>query len=345
MIIGNRKIGLNQKPFIVAELSGNHNNNLEQAYKLIEAASWAGVDAIKIQTFTADSITMNIKNNNFKILDKESLWKNQYLYNLYKKASTPYEWHEKIFKKAKSYNLICFSSPFDESAVDFLYDLKAPAFKIASFENNHIPLIKKVISTNKPTILSTGLINLKELNQVVKMFPKMDNLALLKCTSTYPASPKNINLKTIIDMKKKYNCEVGLSDHTIGTGVALASIAYGATIIEKHLTLNRKDKAVDSAFSLEPKEFKVLKDQSIDVWESLGKIKYGPTNLEKKSLKYRRSIFISKNVKKNEEANSSNLRVIRPATGMDPKYYFKILGKKFSKNLAKGTPLKKIHLK
>ena len=341
MIINNRKIGKDHEPFIIAELSGNHNNNLDKAMELVESAAWAGVDAIKIQTFTANSITLNIKSNDFKINDNKSLWKNKYLYDLYKKASTPYEWHEKIFKRAKKLNLICFSSPFDENAVDFLSDLDAPAYKIASFENNHIPLIKKVIQKNKPVILSTGMIDLKNLNLIVQMFNNKNKLALLKCTSTYPASPKDINLKTIYDMKKKFDCEVGLSDHTLGIGIALASISFGSTIIEKHLTLNRNDGAVDSKFSLEPKEFKQLKEQSTTVWQSIGKIKYGPTKAEKKSLKFRRSIYISKDVKKGGIITKDNIKVVRPANGLDPKFFFKILGKKFKKDFILGTPLKK----
>ena len=339
--IGNKSIGKSFKPFIIAEMSGNHNQSLEKALEIVDAAADSGADAIKLQTYTADTMTMDLKGGSFTIKDKNSLWKGENLHSLYKKAYTPWEWHPEIFARASKRNLICFSSPFDNSAVDYLEKLKVPAYKIASFENNHLPLIKKVASTKKPLIISTGMASLGELEEAVNIATNegCKDIVLLKCTSTYPASPLNSNLKTIPHLRELFNCQVGLSDHTLGIGVALGSVALGATVIEKHFTLSRKEGGVDSAFSLEPDEFKLLTVEAKKTWEALGNIKYGYTKDEKKSLIFRRSIYVYKDIKIGETFNDKNLRIIRPGDGAPPNLIFSILGKKAKKNFKKGTPL------
>ena len=300
--ISNKNISHKNEPFIVAEMSGNHNQSLKKAYKIIDEAKKCGVDAIKLQTYTADTLTINSSKKDFIINDKKSLWKNQQLYSLYKKAHTPWNWHKKIFDYCNKKKIICFSSPFDISAVNFLSKLNVPAFKVASFELNNTPLIEAIAKTKKPMIISTGLATLKEIKETVSICKKngCKKIILLKCTSTYPSRPEDSNIKTIIDLKKKFKCEVGISDHTKGIGVALASISQGVSFIEKHFTLDRKDGGVDSAFSLEPKEMKMLVEESKRAWKSLGKITYGPTKSERNSLKFRKSIYVIKNIKKNE---------------------------------------------
>lgn len=341
MIIDNVKIGSAFKPYIIAELSGNHNQSLERAIKIIKAAAKSGVDALKIQTYTADTMTLNVKSKKFYIKDKKSLWANNSLYDLYKKAYTPWEWHEKIFKEAKKLNLTCFSTPFDITAVEFLEKLKVPAYKIASFENNDIPLIKKIASTKKPIIMSTGVSTLNDLIYSYDQIKKhnKNNLALLKCTSTYPATPKDSNILTINHMKDLFDCEIGLSDHTLGIGVSIAAISHGASIIEKHFTLDRSEGGVDAAFSLEPEEMKNLVIEAKNAWESLGQIKYGILKSEHNSIKYKRSIYVSKNVKKGDIINEENIRIIRPGYGLNPRYYDQVIGREFKKNITKGTPL------
>jgi len=339
--IGNITVGEKHPPFIIAEMSGNHNQSLKRALKIIEEAKKCGANAIKLQTYTPDTITLNIKNNEFKIKDKKSLWSGSYLYQLFKKAYTPWEWHLPIMERAKELNMICFSTPFDESAVDFLEKLNVPAYKIASFENNHIPLIKKIAKTKKPIIISTGLAKISEITELVNLIKeaKCKNLILLKCTSNYPALPKDANLKTIPFLKKKFNCQIGLSDHTLGIGVATASVALGASVIEKHFTLKKSDGGVDSAFSLEPHELKNLVIETRKAWEGLGKIFIGPTSNEINSLQFRRSIYVSNDIKKGFKFDKKNISVIRPANGLHPKYYSKIIGKKAKKDLIKGKPL------
>ena len=336
------EISSNSEPFIIAEMSGNHNQSLEKAINIVEAAAKTGVQAIKLQTYTADTITLNIKGGDFEIKDNNSLWHGKNLHELYAKASTPWEWHAAIFKKAKDLNLICFSSPFDESAVDFLEDLNTPAYKIASFENNHIPLIKKVALTGKPLIISTGMASLGELEESIAAARDSGakDIILLKCTSSYPASPQDTNIKTIPHLKKLFNCEVGLSDHTLGIGVGVASIALGASVIEKHFTLSRDEGGVDSAFSLEPNEMKLLVEESKRAWQAIGSIKYGPTEKEKNSLIFRRSIYVSEDINKGEKFTTNNLRIVRPGFGESPAYYERILGKISPKDLKKGTPFK-----
>jgi pseudaminic acid synthase len=341
IIVEGRKIGPNHKPFIIAEMSGNHNQSLERALAIVEAAAKAGAHALKIQTYTADTMTLNLENPEFKIEDGDSLWKGHTLYQLYQQAYTPWEWHKPIFDRARELGMIPFSTPFDETAVDFLEELDVPMYKIASFENTDIPLIKKVASTGKPMIISTGMATVAELDETVRAAREAGckDLVLLKCTSTYPASPENTNILTIPHMRELFDCQVGLSDHTMGVGVAVASVALGATVIEKHFTLSRADGGVDSAFSMEPNELKTLVVETERAWQALGQITYGPTEKEKSSLKFRRSIYVAKDIKQGEKFNKENLRVVRPGYGLAPKYYEQLIGKEAKQDIKAGTPL------
>ena len=340
--IKKRIISQKKSPFIIAEMSGNHNGSLREALKIVDLASIAGADAIKLQTYTPDTITMKSKRSEFFIKDKKNLWKNNSLYDLYKKAHTPWSWHKKIFERAKKRKLIYFSSPFDETAVDFLEKLNVPLYKIASAESNHFPLLKKVAKTGKPIIMSTGLATLNELKESVNYLRKngCKQLALLKCTSAYPAEPKDLNLVTIKRLREVFNCEVGFSDHSLGIGAAITAISYGATIIEKHFTVE-KNKGVDGAFSSEVSEMKRLKEESLVSWSSKGKVFFGPTKNEKIFKKYRRSIYVSKNIKKGEIFSNNNIKVIRPSLGLHPKYFTDIIGKISKKDINKGEPFKK----
>jgi len=335
------KIGLQYKPFIIAELSGNHNQSLERALEIVEAAANAGAHALKLQTYTADTMTLDVPDGDFFIDDEKSLWHGKNLYELYQIAYTPWEWHEPIIKRANKLGMICFSTPFDESAVDFLESLNVPAYKIASFENADLPLIKKVASTGKPMIISTGMATLSELDETVRTIREAgcEEFVLLKCTSNYPATPENSNVLTIPHMRELFNCEVGLSDHTMGVGAAVAAVAYGATVIEKHFTLSRADGGVDSAFSLEPDEMKQLVIETERAWQSLGKIQYGPTEAEKPSLKFRRSLYIAQDMKCGDVLTPENLRIVRPGMGLAPKYYEILLGRRVSRDVKKGEPL------
>src|SRR3972149_11433134 len=339
--IGNRWAGSGYPPFVIAEMSGNHNQSLEKALEIVKAASQSGAHALKLQTYTADTLTINVESENFVINDPNSLWNRQSLYNLYQKAYTPWEWHEPIFKRCSELGLIAFSTPFDETSVDFLEVLDTPAYKIASFENNHLPLIRKAASTGRPLIISTGMATIAELDEAVGTARDAGckDLILLKCTSTYPATPEDTNLLTIPHLRQLFGAEVGLSDHTLGIGVAGASIALGATIIEKHFTLSRADGGVDSAFSMEPEEMKLLVEETHKAWQAVGKVSYGTTEKEKASAKLRRSIYIVDDIKKGEEFTSKNLRIIRPGEGLPPKYYDFLLGKRVSCNIKRGTPM------
>jgi len=341
MKIANRIINQAAPPFIIAEMSGNHNQSIDRAFAIVEAAAEAGVDAIKLQTYTADTLTLEVYGKDFIIKDNKSIWNGENLYSLYNSAYTPWEWHRSIIQKSNELGMFCFSSPFDESAVDFLEDLNVPAYKIASFENNHIPLIKKVASTKKPLIISTGMASIAEIDEAVSVAREngCEDLALLKCTSTYPSSPENSNILTIPHMRDLFSCEVGLSDHTMGIGTSIAAIAHGATVIEKHLTLDRTDGGVDSAFSLEPDELKNLVYEAERAWKSLGEIAYGVTDGEKKSAQFRRSLYLTEDIKKGDKLTSSNLRIIRPGFGLEPKFYEQLLGRKVNKDITRGTAL------
>ncbi|PHC79229.1 pseudaminic acid synthase [Bacillus pseudomycoides] len=339
--INGRKISRNHQPFIIAEMSGNHNQSLERALQIVEAAARAGAHALKIQTYTADTMTLDIDNKDFKIEDTNSLWKGNTLYKLYQQAYTPWEWHKPLFDKCTELGIIPFSTPFDETAVDFLESLNVPCYKIASFENTDIPLIRKAASTGKPLIISTGMATISELDETVTAarLAGCKDLILLKCTSTYPASPENTNIHTIPHMRELFQCEVGLSDHTLGVGAAIASVAMGATVIEKHFTLSRADGGVDSAFSMEADELNSLVVETERAWKSLGKIYYGPIDMEKSSLKFRRSLYVAQDMKAGDLLTTENIKAIRPGYGLAPKYLPILLGKKVKKDVAKGTPV------
>ena len=340
--IADRSIGAESPPFVIAEMSGNHNQSLERALSIVDEAAKSGAHAIKLQTYTADTLTMNVRGGSFAINDANSLWAGQNLYQLYNDAYTPWEWHAPIIERARELGLICFSSPFDETAIDFLQDLDVPAFKIASFEINHLPLIEKAASTGKPLIMSTGMASLGEIDLAVKTARNSgcSQLVLLKCTSTYPATPTNTNINTIPHLKQLFDVEVGLSDHTMGIGVAVASVALGASVIEKHFTLSRDDGGVDSAFSLEPSELTDLVVETRRAWQSLGDVSYGPTIAEEKSLIYRRSIYISEDIKAGDSFTKKNIRIIRPGDGLNPKFYKKLIGKKSPRAFKSGMPLR-----
>lgn len=339
MFIGNREVGAGAPPFIIAEMSGNHNQSLDRALEIVDAAATTGAHAIKLQTYTADTITLPVRGGDFDIADEKSLWKGRNLHELYEEAHTPWDWHQPIMERAKQHGMLCFSSPFDETAVDFLESLDVPAYKIASFENIHLPLIRQVAKTGKPMIISTGMASVAELDDAVRAAREAgcENLVLLKCTSTYPATPVNSNVLTIPHMRDLFGCDIGLSDHTMGVGVAVAAVAHGATVIEKHFTLRRADGGVDSTFSLEPEEMKSLVIETERAWQSLGRVVYGASKAEQKSLPFRRSIYIAEDINAGELLTEKNLRIVRPGFGIAPKYYEMLLGKKARSDLKAGT--------
>ena len=339
------KIGNSQKPFIIAELSGNHNGSLKNAIKLVRAAARCNVDAIKIQTYTADTMTLDSKKKGFVINNKSSIWHGYKLYNLYKKAHTPWAWHKKIFQEAKKHNLICFSSPFDETAINFLKKFNPPIYKIASFENTDLRLIKLAAKTKKILIISLGLATLSQIKKAVNTAKKngCKKLILLKCTSDYPASNSDINLSAIPILKRKFKCDIGLSDHTISLGAAIAAIGKGACVIEKHFKLNNV-KSVDSKFSLDEKQMKLFVKEIHNAWESIGKAKFGPVNNEKKNLQFRRSIYTTKKIKKGEIFSVKNIKCVRPGYGLDTIHFDKILNKRSKKNINEAVALTWSHI-
>lgn len=336
--IGNISIGRGNSPFVIAEMSGNHNQSLDRALLIVEAAAKSGAHALKLQTYTADTMTLAVNEGEFFIDDANSLWKGQSLHELYKQAYTPWEWHQPIMQRASELGMVCFSSPFDESSVDFLETLNVPAYKIASFENIHLPLIRKVASTGKPMIISTGMASVAEIYEAATAAREAgcDDLILLKCTSTYPANPENSNVLTIPHMRELFNCEVGLSDHTMGIGASIAAVAHGATVIEKHFTLSRADGGVDSTFSLEPHELESLMIETERAWQSLGSVVYGGTQDEKKSKIFRRSLYVAQDMEAGDVFTKDNLRIVRPGLGLPPKYYEQFLGRKIKKGVKKG---------
>ncbi len=339
--IAGRTIRQDYPPLIVAEMSGNHNQSLERALAIVDAAADAGAHALKLQTYTADTITLDLAEREFFISDPASLWKGTSLHALYQQAHTPWEWHKPIFERCRARGIIPFSSPFDASAVDFLEELDCPAYKIASPENVDIPLIKKAASTGKPLIISTGMATAAELDEAVSTARAAGNggVILLKCTTSYPASPEHSNLRTIPHLRELFDVAVGLSDHTLGVGVALASVALGASLIEKHFTLNRADGGVDSVFSIDPGELRTLVDESERIWKALGAVRYGPTELEVRNVKSRRSLYIAQDMRPGDTLTPENLRSVRPGHGLHTRYYELLLGRKINTAAPKGTPM------
>jgi N-acetylneuraminate synthase len=339
--IGQHQIGLDHPPFVIAEMSGNHKGSLERALAIVDAVADAGAQALKLQTYTADTMTLDLAEREFLIDDPQSLWAGRTLYDLYREAHTPWDWHAPIFERARQRGLVAFSTPFDATAVDFLESLDVPCYKIASFENVDLPLIRRVAATGKPLIVSTGLATLEEIADAVAAARDTGcrDLVLLKCTSAYPASPADSHLRTIPHLRAAFDCEVGLSDHTLGNGAALAAIALGATVIEKHVTLRRADGGVDSAFSLEPQELKQLVEDSERARLALGSVHYGPSANEVGSLRFRRSLYVVRDVRRGEELTRENVRAIRPGLGLPPKHLERVLGRRASRDIAAGTAL------
>lgn len=337
--IANRPIGRGHAPFVIAEMSGNHNQSLERALEIVDAAAATGAHALKIQTYTPDTMTLDLDEREFHIANPNSLWKGTSLYQLYAKAATPWDWHPAIFERAASHGMLAFSTPFDDTAVDFLEQLNVPCYKIASFENTDLPLIRRVAATGKPLIISTGMASVAELDETVRTARAAGcrDLVLLKCTSTYPATPENTNALTIPHMRDLFGCEIGLSDHTMGIGVAVAAVALGATVVEKHFTLNRADGGVDSTFSLEPAEMRALVVETERAWLGLGEVSYGMMEAERASLQFRRSLYVCEAVAAGERFTPANVRAIRPGLGLPPKYLEVVLGKKASRDIPKGT--------
>lgn len=341
MKIGEISVGAGRPPFIIAEMSGNHNQSLDRALEIVDAAAGAGAHALKLQTYTADTMTIDLQDGDFHIADPNSLWKGNSLHNLYQQAYTPWEWHKPIFERARKHGMAAFSSPFDETAVDFLQSLDVPCFKIASFENTDLPLIRKVAATGKPVIISTGMASVAELDESVRAAREAGckDLILLKCTSTYPATPENTNVATIPHMRTLFGCEIGLSDHTMGLGTAVAAVALGATVVEKHFTLSRSDGGVDAAFSAEPSEMRALVTETERAWQAVGKVTYGATKAEEKSKAFRRSIYVTEDLQEGDILTRSNLRTIRPGFGLPPKFYDQLIGRKVRKAVKRGTPM------
>jgi pseudaminic acid synthase len=340
--IGNVEVGHNHKPFIIAEMSGNHNGDMTRALELVKAAAAAGAHALKLQTYTPDTITINHKGGLFDITNPDSLWVGKNLYELYQEAHTPWEWHKEIFDYANSLGMLAFSSPFDETAVDFLETLNVPAYKIASFESNHFPLLKKVAQTGKPILISSGTSKLNELYESVQYLKAngAKDIIIFKCTSTYPATPENTHLRTIPVFQSVFeDCVIGLSDHTMGIGASVAAVALGARVIEKHFTLRRADGGVDSDFSLEPEELKALVVETERAFHALGGIQLDTQKVEKKSRQFKRSIYVTKAVKAGDTFTTENIRVIRPGDGLEPKFFEQVLGSVAKQDIAYGTPL------
>jgi pseudaminic acid synthase len=341
MHIGNKPVSREARPYLIAEMSGNHNQSLDRALAIVDAAAQSGADAIKLQTYTADTMTLNVRAPGFVIEDPKSLWHGRQLWELYQEAHTPWEWHAPIMARAAQHGMHCFSSPFDETAVDFLESLNVSAYKIASFEITDLALIRKAASTKKPLIMSTGMATAAEIDTAVRTAKQSGaaNVLLLKCTSTYPATPENSHISTIANMRDTFGCPVGLSDHTMGVGVAVGAVALGAVLVEKHFTLARADGGVDSTFSMEPAEFKLLREEADRAWQALGQVRYGPTEAEKASLAFRRSIYVSRDLRAGDVLSRENLRVVRPGFGLAPTHLESVLGQQIQRDATAGTPM------
>lgn len=338
--IAGRKIGVDHPPYVIAELSANHNGSLDRALEVIQMAKSAGADAVKIQTYTADTMTIDCDREDFMI--RGGLWDGYSLYGLYQQAYTPFEWHKDIFEYSRKLGITCFSTPFDESAVDLLEDLNAPAYKIASFEAIDLPLIKYVAGTKKPLIISTGMASYQEIGEAAEAAKSAgcEELVLLHCISGYPTPVDQANLRTLPDIAGSFGVIPGISDHTLGTIVSVASVALGACVIEKHVTLSREDKGPDSEFSIEPDELRALCSEARAVWKALGSAGYERKDAEKENVKFRRSIYVVEDIRAGEQFTEKNIRRIRPGYGLAPKYYGELIGRSAKTDLAKGTALK-----
>lgn len=338
--IGNKYVGEGERTFIVAEVSANHLQQYERAEAIIRAAKEAGADAVKLQTYTPDTITLDCDNDYFQIT-QGTIWDGTTLHKLYETAYTPWEWQPKLMKLAQDLGMECFSSPFDFTAVDFMQEMNMPAYKVASFEINDIPLIRKIARIGKPVIFATGIARLEDMERAVQVCREEGNeqVILLKCTSTYPAPYEDMNLKVIPNMAQVFDCITGLSDHSMGTAVAVASVALGAKMVEKHLTLSRADGGPDAAFSMEPAEFKQMVDEIRIVEKAVGRVTYELTEKQKKSREDGRSLFVVKDIQAGEALTAENIRSVRPAFGMHTMYYEEILGKRARMDIKKGTPL------
>lgn len=342
MRIEGREVGLHAPPFVIAELSGNHNGSLDRALAIVDAAAATGAHALKIQTYTADTMTLDIREREFVISDPKSPWAGRSLYDLYEEAHTPWDWHAPIFDRARKHGMIPFSTPFDHSAVDFLETLDAPCYKIASFENTDLPLIRRVAATGKPIIVSTGMATLGEIDALVRAAREAGcrDLVLLKCTSSYPASPVNSNIRTIPALREAFGCEAGLSDHTLGVGVAVASVALGATVVEKHFTLSRADGGVDSAFSLEPAEMRALVEETHRAWQGLGCVSFGAGEAESGSKVFRRSLYFVRDLPAGATVTAADVRAIRPGHGLPPSAAELVVGSTLREAVRRGTPVR-----
>jgi pseudaminic acid synthase len=346
MMLDDQPIGSGCPPYVIAEMSGNHNQSLDRALAIVEAAAECGVNALKLQTYRPETMTLDVSTGEFVVGDSASLWSGRSLYELYEEAQTPWEWHEPIFRRCRELGITAFSTPFDSSAVDFLEELNCPLYKVSSFENTDLALIQRIARTQKPVIMSTGMATVGEIDTAVNAIRDEGNnyIVLLKCTSSYPSSPEHSNVATIPHMAELFGCEVGLSDHTLGIGAAIAAIAVGASVIEKHFTLSRAEGGVDSAFSMEPSEMKSLVEESRRARQSLGEVSYGPTEGDEKSLSFRRSIYVAEPIRKDELLTTENIRVVRPGLGLAPNRLDDVLGRVAACDLQKGTPLRWEHV-
>lgn len=341
MKIGTTQVGAGQKPYIIAEMSGNHDGSLDTALAIVDAAADAGADAVKLQTFTADSMTLDIDHPDFVINNPESLWYGRRIYDLYEEAHTPWEWHAPIFERARERGIHCFSSPFSNDAVDFLVELGAPCLKIASLESVDLGLITYAASSGLPMIISTGLAEASEVQEAIDAARAggCEDLIILKCTSSYPTDPAQSHLRTIPDMRERFGVDVGLSDHTLGIGVPLAAIAFGAVVVEKHVTLSRDGGGVDAAFSLEPSELATLVEESERAFRAIGSVHYGPTEGEQGAMLRRRSLYFVEDIREGDVVTDKHVRSIRPGKGLAPKHLDEVLGKRAARNVSLGTPV------